>query len=213
MAIELAALISRLQRAIPARDDVPSDYEQLIKDAVFQLASDVPLVRTGTLSIVNGTASYTLPDDFLFMILLESANNADGIINSAAGIIPVSASWEETYDIGGGAITFYPTPSYTMNRDYRYAAGYALNNGAYDRMTENGARIALLYAQYLSLQAQATALAPAGWRYTIGDESVDKSNQAKSIQAQADMFLKQYQNAIKGLKGYGMAAKYNSLGY
>lgn len=218
MAVALNALVTRLQSAVPARNSVPSadDYEQHVKDAVLQLSTDVPLLRVATLSIVANTATYNLASDFLFLIELEGVASADGVLISDAGLIPVSAMWEEETYIDGTTITFDPTPTYTMSRDYRYAAIYELTgvdpDETYARMNQNGARLALLYAQYLALTQQANVVAGDGWRYQIGDEMVDKTRQGQGLLTQGQGLLTQYQGAIQSQKGYGSTARYNSLG-
>lgn len=209
MSVALATLTARLQALTPARNGAPADYSQLAQDAVAQLAQDVPAVRTATLAIVAGAATYSLPDDFLFLIelpgLAEMVMTGDTLV-TAAGLVPVMGYGSDTadgiYEIGGGQITFAPTPTYTLNRPIRYAAGHVLDmTDSYPRMNENAARIALLYGQYLALMAQAAATAGDGWKYSIGDESVDKSGQAKGLRETAEGFLKQYQQAISGLRG------------
>lgn len=209
MTVALADLISRLQAVVPAKNGVPlaADYAQHVKDAVLQLAQDVPLPRTTELAIVAGIASYALPSDFQFVIELASLSHPDGIVINNSGLIPVPTTWQERYEVVGGQITLYPTPTYTMTRILRYAALYELTGTSgseqYATLTQNGARIALLYAQYLALSQQASAVAGDGWRYQIGDEMVDKSNQGKGISGQADGLLSQYQRAVQQQKGYG----------
>lgn len=212
--ISLAFLIKRLQTAVPESNGVPEDYEQLVKDAVTKLGEDVPLLCTATLSIVKGTASYTLPDDFLFMIEMPCLSGTNGVIVGNNGLIPLAADYSEDYTIAGNQVTFSPTPTYTTSRDYRYAATYALVNGAYPRLTQNGARVALLYAQHLALMEQATPAAGKGWKYQIGDEMVDKSNQGTKLRDQADGFLTRYADEIKRLNNRaGSTARYAAGSY
>lgn len=199
------------QLAPPDSQPLPEYYEQAVHDAVAQLAQDVPLTRTVTINVTPGTAIYTLPADFLFPISLSGMARAeDGVLLTGAGIIPTPAGWSERYEVSGGELTLYPTPTYTVSRELRYGAGYALVDGEYPRLTHNGARLALLYAQYLVRLEYANSVAGSGWKYQIGDEMVDKSGQGKNIMAQADGLLKQYQSAVKGLKGYGMRAEYGA---
>lgn len=212
MAATLVSLTGRLQDAVPARNGVPADYGQIVQDAVLQLSQDVPLLRLGTLSVVSGTATYALPADFLFLIELESLTNPDGIIISSAGLIPTPRHWEERYYVDGSEITFDPTPTYTLARDFRYAAAYVLDSNVYTRLSQNGARIALLYAQYLVLTEQANAVAGDGWRYEIGDEMVDKTKQGDGIRGQAQAMLDSYEREIKSQKSYGSRGRYNALG-
>ncbi|MGD9729962.1 MAG: hypothetical protein AB7R40_22195 [Nitrospiraceae bacterium] len=205
MGVSLATLEARLTALVPALNGVPADYEQLAKDAVDQLSTDVPMTKMMQLAVVSGTAAYDLPADFRFLISLEGIRRPDGIIIGNSGLIPVSSTWEEYYDVEGNRIVFTPTPTYSLSRAVRYGAGHVLDGSEiYPRLTENGARIALLYGQHLALMAQANTVAPAGWKYQIGDEMVDKSGQAGKLREQADGLLKQYQSAVKPLKGYGM---------
>jgi len=213
--VPLADLVSRLQAAVPPRDGVPSgaDYEQHVQDAVLQLGQDVPLRRTTELNVVRGTATYALPGDFLYLIELEPLMGPvqEGVIIGSNGLVPVGADWCERVEVVGSEITFYPTPVYTATRTLRYAALYALTGEAgseqYVALTQNGARLALLYAQYLALTQQASAVAGDGWRYQIGDEMVDKSNQGKGLANQANSLLAQYQRAVQAQKGYGSQAQ------
>lgn len=209
--IQADMLVYRLYAAIPPR--APEDYEQLIVDAVNRLSQDAPMIRRATLNVISGTADYTLPAGFQALIELQSPSQPGGLINSAAGLIPVSASWDEAYEVAGNTLTFTPTPTYTMGRAYRYAAYHVAVDGRYTTLTENLARLALLYAQSQVLTAQASAASGSAWKYTIGDESVDKTGQSKGLQAQADALMKQYQAEVKALQGYGSTARYNSEGY
>ena len=210
MGVSLATMVLRLQQMVPALNGVPDDYGQMVHDALEQLSSDLPITKTMLLSITAGTATYALPDDFRFLISLESIARPEGVIFGTSGLIPVPANYEEHYDVEGNQIVFWPTPTYSMNRTLRYGAGYVLNETEqFARLTQNGARIALLHAQHLVLQAQANVVAPAGWKYQIGDEMVDKSGQAGKMREQADGLLKQYQTAVKPLKGYGMQGTAN----
>lgn len=211
--IQSDMLAYRLYRLIAPRDGVPGDYEQLVIDAVNRLSQDAPLMRRATLNVVAGTAVYTLPDGFQSMIELASPMADGGLINGAQGLIPVSASWEETYDIAGLTLTLTPTPTYTMSRAYRYSAAYVQADGRYATLTENLARLALLYAQAQALTMQAAAVAGHAWKYAIGDESVDKTGQSKGLQAQAEALMSQYKDEVRKLQGYGSTARYDSAGY
>lgn len=213
MTTSLVTLAARLEAAVPALNSVPADYEQLARDAVAQLSSDAPMIRTATISVVSGTAAYDLPSDFVSLIELSAANTIAGVIVSDNGLIPMSTETEEYTDLSGDQIVFVPTPRYTLTRTIRYAAAHVLDESEnYPRLGENAARVALLYGQYLALMAQATAVAPQGWRYSIGDEMVDKSNQGKSLATQAEGLLKQYQSAVKRLQGYGSVGRVTTWG-
>ena len=178
----LADLVVELQEDVPAVDGVPSEaqYERAIKDAVREFSRRCGLVKVGTLSIVANTASYALADDFLDLIELESVVDVvDGVIITATGIIPVSADWEEIYTIAAGTITFYPTPTYTSDRDYTYKAAWILDvNDAYS-LTDEEAQIVMLKAKGLCFDKLANA-GVGGFKYSVGNMSVDKSGMGES---------------------------------
>lgn len=212
MSTHLFDMAARLEQAVPANNGVPADYEKLVRDAVWQLSQDAPLMKRGSIAIVSGTASYDLPADFLRMVDFPelSTRNYGDVLLHGSGIIPLSADFEEEYSIGGGQVTFDPTPNYSMARKFRYAAFYALSDNNYTTLDENMARIALLYAQYLAVVEQANKLVSGAWKYTIGDESVDKSRLGDQFTSQAKALLEQYQHALESLsKGaFGMTATY-----
>lgn len=208
--ISLNDLSDRLEIAVPARNAVPADYEQLVKDAVLQLSQDVPMARTTTINVVAGTVVYNLPSDFLSLISLPMPAAMGDVLITASGLIPMAVGGlDERYEIVGGQIIFTPTPVYSMARTMRYAALYALDeNENYPTLTENLARIALLYAQATAFAEQASSVAGDGWKYQIGDEMVDKTGQGKSISASADSAMKRYQDAVRRFSGYGSKAYY-----
>ncbi len=203
MSVTLSALADRLERAVPARNGAPADYEALCQDAVQQLAQDAPILTATAIAVAAGVASYPLPADFLYLVELAGAPQAGSVLLADNGIVPFADGWQESTYIEGDTLRLDPTPAYTVTRTLRYAAGYTLVSGQYPRLTENGARVALLYAQHLALAEQANAQAGDGWSYKIGDESVDKRGLAASIQAQAAAALTNYQNALRPLKGFG----------
>lgn len=209
MTISIAQLADRLQRAVPARNEVPGDYDRLAQDAVQQLSQDVPIITTATIQVTAGQATYDLPADFLFEIELAGMPVQGGIIVGSNGLIPMGADWQEAHYVEGDILRLDPVPTYSATRTLRYAAQHVATNGVYPRLSENGARVAMLYGQYLALLEQANAVAGDGWAYKIGDESVDKRGQGSAIQAQASAALTNYQNAIRPLQGYGRQYRQN----
>lgn len=210
MAISLLALVERLERSAAQRDGIPAEYSQLVKDAVLQLGLDVPIVTSTTINIVAGTAAYTLPADFVQLIELVPLPAIGGTAVTSGGLVPLGVGgWQELFYIEGDTIRFDPVPGYTAARTLRYMGGYILSNGSFQRLTENGARIALMYGQYLALSEQASAVAGDGFKFSIGDESYDKSTQSAGIRSAANAALANYQNAVKPMKGYATTYRQN----
>lgn len=211
MAVTLAALVARLQAQVPAKNSIPAaaDYSQHVQDGVLQLSQDAPMRKIATLPIVSGTADYALPADFLFLIDFPVLGTEDGVMVNASGIIPLPSSWwAEEITISGDTLTITPTPTYTLERSYRYAARHVLTGSTgsetYAALNENAARVALLYAQYLALSQQVVSVAGSAWKYSIGDESVDKSQQASGYKTAAEVALAGYRRAIAPFKGFGL---------
>lgn len=204
MSVALDDLITRLQADVPARGSVPStaQYEYAVKDAVADFSRRRPMTLITTLSIVSGTASYDLPGDFLFIIKLDDFTATDGIIHTSAGIVPLSSDWNERFTVNGLTITFIPTPSYTLARTLRYAAGHVLNESeVYPYLTDEDAGILLLKAQAIALRKQALAAVTASTgeivEYAIGDERVKKSSPSQVLSAQASSLESAYLAAVQ----------------
>ena len=179
----LAALIAELQSEVPALNSVPTtaQYTQAVKDAVVEFSRKCGLTKFAELNIVSNTATYALADDFLKLVTLESLVGVDGIIITNSGIIPVSANWTEEYVIANKQITFKPTPTYTLTRDYKYKAAWILTGASgsetYAAMGDDEAQIVLLKAKSLAKEKLANALASGGgMKYSFGAVSVDKGS-------------------------------------
>lgn len=129
MSQSLAQLKATLQSAVPARNGVPDSdqYFQAIKDAVADYSSRRPLKKHILLSVVSGTAAYSLPDDFSKIIDLEAVNTPGKVGYAASGkLVAFGLDFREDYSIVNGQITFVPTPGYTADRDLWYAARHVL---------------------------------------------------------------------------------------
>ena len=217
MAVSLATLRTRLESDVPARGGIPGDeqYERAVRDAVADYGRRNPLRKLTTLSIVSGTATYDLPDDFLRVITLESLTSPDGVIISAEGLIPVSATYSERYYITGTQITFDPTPTFTVSRDLWYAATYVLDDSyEYADMTEADAGIVLLKARALAKRMQADGVTAGDIiEYQVGDARVKRADLGKSLSSAAVTLEQEYLAAVAAAIGpVGMRADYNRLG-
>jgi len=219
MSVTLADLVARLQADVPARSGVPStaQYTQAVKDAVNDYAQRCPMTLIMTLNVISGTASYTLPTNFLFVIKLDDFTSQDGIIHTGDGIVPLSSYWNERYTVNGQTLTFTPTPSYTLARTLRYAAGHALDgSSAYPYLTDADASILILLAQALALRKQAlAAVTTVGGEiteYAIGDERVKKATPSESLRTLADTLEAEYRARVN-VTAAGSRARYDWSGY
>ena len=180
MTITLADLILQLQEDVPAVDGVPSDaqYERVIKEAISEFSRRCGVVKNGTLAVVAGTAAYALPADFISIVEIDSPYEVENdVIITPTGIIPFSAlsPFEEYYTIRNGTITFFSTPTYSMTRYYEYKAAWVLETDSY-ALTDDEVRIIMLKAKQLCFDKLANSSAGAGFKYTVGNMSVDKSS-------------------------------------
>lgn len=201
MAISLETLTTRLTADVPSRNDVPSadQYERAVQVAVADYSQRKSLRRFFDVAVVAGTGTYTLPADFLRSLGLEGwGATPTGVLNTAAGLVPVSAGYEEVITFEDGTMTIEPTPTYTMTRRLWYKAGHVLDEiDAYPLMDEADAGVILLRAQALALRMQANVAVQEAWKYSEGDEAVDKTQLAKAMQDQAKALDAQYEAGLK----------------
>jgi hypothetical protein len=179
MTTTLADMISQLQEDVPAVSGVPSDaqYERAIKDAVREFSRRCGVCKNGTLDVISGTAAYALPADFLELIEIDNPYEPEHqVMITTTGIIPFSSlnPFEEDYTIQNGSITFFPVPTYTMTRYIEYKSAWTLVDGSYP-LTEDEAQIVMMKAKQLAFDKLANASIGQGFRYTVGNMSVDKS--------------------------------------
>jgi hypothetical protein len=214
--ILMSALVSMLSGKVPARNGVPSSdqYTQAIKDAVSYFSRDASREKIATLNVVGGTATYALPADFMRMIQLVSLSNPTGIFITNAGIIPIG-NQVERYTLAGGNITFYPTPGYTLEREYRYAAGWALTADDYDDyyedMTDAEAAIVVLKAQAECLGVQLDQASSGVVRYRIGDEEYDKGAGISTLSGRIEKLEAEYAKAVKAYQNqWSMSTQWQS---
>lgn len=177
----LSAMVSELQSDVPAVDSVPTtaQYEQAIKDAVADFSRLCGLAKFGDLSIVSGTATYSLATDFMNLIWLEALTGVDGVIVTTTGLIPIGAEWNEEYSIVNKQITFKPTPGYTMTREYRYKAAWVMTGSGADRtfstIGDDEWYVVKIKAKQLAKEKIKNAAAGSGaMKYSLGAVSVDK---------------------------------------
>lgn len=211
----LSELVTLVEEDVPAEGGVPSalQYQQAVKDAVRDFSEQCGVEQLGTLNIVAGTATYDLPADFLKMIQLETLMNADGVLHSSSGLIPMSANWEERYTIRNGQITFKPTPTYSMARDYRYKAAWILteavdeyDNDEYETLGEREGRIVALKAKALASVKKANAAAGDAIKYSFGAVSEDLSGVESGYRSDARRFDEEYLDACETYNGAAITA-------
>lgn len=217
MAIALADLVAHLQEDVPARDSTPSadQYERCIKDAVADFSRKTGRIKIATINVVSGTATYTLPSDFVKLIRMESLTTPDGVIISGAGLIPVSATYKERWTVADDQITFYPTPTYSLARDFEYQAGWVLDaNDQYQEIGEGEVEILIRMAASKALTFQANKAAQQAWQYAIGDERVSKERLAGELREQARQAMTDYLEAVKTYNGaIGRRSSYSKDAY
>jgi hypothetical protein len=224
MGVALSSLTARLAAAVTARNGTPSaaQYGQAVEDAAADFSRRCARQKRTTLSITAGTAAYAVPADLLYVIRMPAAYAPGaGVLITDAGIVPVDsliaegpARWYEEWNVEGGTITFYPTPTEARTQEMWYAAGHVLNAGTvYPDMTEDDARCVLLKAQANALDLKANAAAEEGWSYSLGQESVNKAGLPAAMREQAGMMEARYEKAMMGRAGaWGERGTYDATG-
>lgn len=176
----LADLITDLQEDVPAVDGVPTDaqYERAIKDAVSEFSRRCGVIKNGEIAVVSGTAAYALPADFMELIEIDDPYEPQhNVIVTQTGIIPFSelAPFEEDITVRNNTLTIYPTPAYSMTRYIEYKAAWVLDESNEYPLTDDEARIVMIKAKAIAFEKLANAAASSGFKYTVGNMSVDKS--------------------------------------
>lgn len=198
----LATLVARLQADVPADNSVPStaQYQQAIKDAVADFSRRTGRIKIGTLNIVAGTATYSLPADFQKMIELLDFNYSGTIVTDV--LIPMDAKFmAEKTIVTNGQITIYPTPAYTMDRDFRYKAGWVLSGDTFSEMGALEEDIVMLKAQSLAMEKQANVPSSGMDKYSFGAVSVDKSGEGDEKRKNSEKREKAYEIACDSYNG------------
>lgn len=197
--------MERLSGAVPARNGVPGAEQR--QDALFEaveaLNRRAPRTKIASLSITAGQASYSLPDDFILLIKIDSLATPEGVYISDQGLVPLpAAGWSEQYTISGRTITIYPTPGYTSTRQITYAAGHILDeDDQYAEMSKAEAGAVLLHAQAACMTLQANAAAQKAWTYQLGDERVSMERLATELREQARELERQFVQTAERLSG------------
>jgi hypothetical protein len=209
----LSDLVEQLALDVPAVDSIPTavQYENAVKDAVRDFSERCGLEQIATLNVVPGTATYDLAADFLKLIVLETFESIDGVIISSVGLIPTNITYEERFTIRNGQIKFWPTPTYTMARDYRYKAawigtdvpadGSVAEDVNYETMGEREARIILLKAQATALTKQANAQDGTSIKYSFGAVSEDLTGAGDTLRKSSKSLDDEYLEACKEYNG------------
>jgi len=213
VSVALADLVARLQADAPASGGVPSEaqYIRAVKDAVEDYGVRRPMQKVADVAVTSGVAAYALPADFVKLIRFESLLAQGGVLNTPAGLIPVSATFKERVMVQGDQLVISPTPTYAATRQLWYGARHALDESeVYPLLTDTEARVVLLKAQALVLGLQANSQAGSGWRYRIGDEEVDKSKLSAGLRDQEKAKEAEYLAALDAMGCWGIRADYGA---
>ena len=104
--------------------------------------------------------------------------------------------------VEGLTLTIRPTPTYTISRPLFYGAAHVLDESdAYPYLTGPEVELVMLRAQASALMTLANAAALEAWKYSLGDESVDKTGLAKTLMEQATAAQKLYLDEMRRAVG------------
>lgn len=200
----LTALTAQLAASVPAKAGVPTtaQYEQAIKDAAADLGRRCPRRLVGVLSVVPGTATYALPAGFRKMIRLDRLTGGTVRRDASGMLVPFSMSFTEDTVIDNGQITFFPTPQYTLDRQFIYMAGFPYDGGsdAFLGLPDDYEGALMLKAQAVLLRQMGNGSA-GGFAYQIGDVRVDKKDAGSSYSTQAATAEDAYLAAVAAING------------
>jgi hypothetical protein len=207
----LAVLLAELQSEVPAVNSVPStaQYTQAIKDAVAEFSRRCGVKKNTTISIISGTASYALPDDFIKLIEIDNPYDFEnGVMISSTGIIPFGSlnPSDERITIQNKTLTIYPTPTYTMTRYLEYKAAWILTgtagNETYAALGDDEVQVVMIKAKSLAVEKKANAMASSSaMKYSFGAVSVDKGDGADALNSKVAKLHDQFVEACDRYNG------------
>jgi hypothetical protein len=185
----------------------------LIEDAILDFSRRTSQPTQTTIAVVDGTATYTLPDDFLLLISFKQEDSCSYQYAWETGAYGWP-TWgygygysnycdpcNERYTIRGGTLTINPTPEHSETRVLRYGWQHVLNDtDTYPYLDSEAARIVLLRAQAEVLRQQATIASQTAdiTDYSQGDLSVkvDADKLAKSLHARGMAAEQEYDRRV-----------------
>lgn len=211
MTILLSDLVDRLQVSEAPAGDAPSyaQYMRAVQDAVIDFNDRATRLKTALIAVHAGTATYALPADFVKFVALSdlaAVLSYPNVIIAPAGLIPVSASFDEVITIEGGQLLISPTPLYTLDRLLTYGAGLVLSTDAnhhagYAAMAEREARIVLLGARAAVLELKLIGTTGSIKTQTMGEVSVTLADATSDLTARRNAARAQYEDAVKTYVG------------
>ncbi len=209
MAVALSDLTDWLDTALSDLTD--AQVTSAVKSAVSAFGNKAGMVKRTAISVVAGTAAYDLPDDFISLIKLERMTALGDVwVQGNGTLIPSANSLAEKATVAGKSIVFAPTPQYTTTRYVWYRAGYIATSGVYEDMTAEMAEIIKVKAQANGLRVLATSNAAGGWKYSLGDVMVDKSNLSRGLHLAAGELDREFDSMVKAFIGpVGVRASYD----
>ena len=208
MGIEIADLVARLTREVPEFGEIPDSagYRDCITSAVADYSGKLPFQRYTTFDIVSGTASYALPADFVSIVVLQTWDQTDDVLVTAAGLVPVAPEYTERFFVEGPNLVFVPTPAYAWtDRGLRYNARHVLDSSdTYALMTAGDVEIfmPLAVALALGLQANFQARNAADQRTQAG--SVTKDGVVTALRGRIKDSEKLYAERVADARRKGM---------
>ena len=198
--MSLSKLVQLLENDVPQIEATPGrlQVEQAVRAAVDDFSMRAPMRKVTAINLVSGVVSYAMPLDFSKLIKVTLVSGSDtGLV-----AVPMGSTTERAF-VQGDKLVFYPPPTSSGQREVHYAARYALDEARnYQDMTEPIAHIVLLKAKAILTNLLATNTGGDGWKYSIGDESVDKSNQGANLRENADHFHNVYMEAVNRFIGF-----------
>ena len=197
-------LVLELKDRVLQESGIPSEgqYHAAVRSGVARFNTDAGMIKYGTLAVVAGTDSYTLPTGFLKMIHMDSMRHGSAFVQPGGLLMPLPASGlSETITIYGDTLQIRPTPQYTLDRSYTYKAAHVLTGDDYPDMGEEEAYIILLEAQAELMRRSLTTKADKALRYSFGDVTIDTGRTGASIVGAIKALDEAYLERLKSFRG------------
>lgn len=221
MSITVSDLTNRIRRNTTTYNNIPNPEQivEFINRSLSDLADKSPHVLTTTISIVAGTATYSLPNDFHSVKSFDMGSGGGYMIGDT--MYGSKETYSERITITGGTLVISPTPTTNQDRTLEYYARHISVNGEYPYLEERYINAVIWRAITYICSAKMAEAERVAWVETEGESRIDKTGIFKSIAAEKSLAEQEWSRALASISdpssgvasGYGRRSSYDTNPY